>query len=234
MTFALDARARALGRLAAALLVPVIVFWGVLSAYSVVGQQTRLMLVALSFCAAGGAVVFHGLERFPVKPVNLNWLIRVLFAVSAGLTLLTLTRETLRDQAVSYAAGLIDEASYRYANVGAYAPMIARLAEFAPGTQVRFLFEPRAFDCPAHIICIGDLLFDHWSRPQAAGIPLEDMLAAYRAAGDDHWLVFDTGYDAYMNVSQRVAIDATLPAALEQHFIPVWTDGFNYTIYTWK
>lgn len=234
VTFTLDDRARALGRLAVALLLPVIAAWGVLSAYSVVGQQTRLMLVALSFCAVGGAVVLHGLARFPVKPINLNWMIRILFAVSAALTLLTLTRESLRDEAAPYLVGLTDEAGYRYANLGAYAPMIERLAEFPPGTQVRFLFEPRAFDCPAHITCIGDLLFDQWSRPQAAGVSLAEMLAAYRAAGDDYWLVFETGYAAYMNVSQRVAIDATLPDALEGNFVPVWTDEFHYTIYTWR
>jgi hypothetical protein len=232
--FALDARARALGRLAVALLVPVIAFWGVLSAYSVVGQQIRLMLVALSFCAVGGAVVFHGLERFPIRPINVNWMIRILFAISAGVTLVALTRETLRDQAVSYAVGLTDETGYRYANLGTYVTMIERLDEFPPGTQVRFVFEPRAFDCPAHITCIGDLVLDLWSRPQAAGVPLEAMLTAYRAAGDDYWLVFESGHRAFMEVSQRPAIDAALPAALDRYFVPVWTDGFSYTIYTWR
>jgi len=230
----LDERARALGRLSVALVVPVIVMWGVLSAYSVVGQQTRLMLVALPFCAAGGAVTLHGLARFPRKPLHLDWMIRVLFLVTAVLTTLDLVRNFSRDQAAPYLLGLISAQDYRIANLSSYPLMIDRLAQLPPGTRVRFIFEPRAYDCPAQIVCIGDLLFDHWSRPQAAGATAAETLAAYRAAGDDYWLVFDTGYQAYLAVSQRLAIDQGLPAALEQAFVPVWTDGFNYTLYTWR
>lgn len=230
----LDARVLGLGRLAVALLVPMILVWGVLSAYSVVGQQTRLMLVALPFFAVAGAVTLHGLAQWPRKPLHIGWMIRVLFGVTAALTVVDLAVNFTRDAAAPYLLGLENAAGYRYANNGAYAPMIDRLAELPPETRIRFLFEPRTYDCPDHIVCVGDLLFDHWSRPQAAGQTVEGLLAAYRATGDQYWLVFDTGYTAYMNVSQRVAIDSTLPAALEAYFVPVWTDGLNYTLYTWR
>lgn len=231
--FALDDRAKAFSRAIVVWLIPLIGVWTALSAYSVVGQQTRLMVVALPGFALASAAAFHGLSRFPRKPVDIGFIIRAAFIVTLMLHLIDITTSVARSRVVGHLTGVVSREDYFYAQTGAYYGAMQALETLPAGSQVRLMWEPRGYYCPANVSCIGDMLFDHWSRPIAAGQSEDETFAAFRAAGDDYWLLFHSGYETYLGVSQRRAIDEVFAAALEQAMVPVWTDGLRYTLYTW-
>jgi hypothetical protein len=103
------------------------------------------------------------------------------------------------------------------------------------GATVRFILEPRGLYCPETVTCIADVLLDHWLRPAVTGRTPDEIMRAYRAAGDDYWLVWDTAIDEHREAfAQYDALIAPLPEAIAAHMTPVWTDGLRYSIYTWR
>jgi hypothetical protein len=235
----LSTEARRLARAALALAVPLLAFWIVMAATSGIGAQTRLMVMALPAAAVLGALGLQGMASWPRKPLNLLFVARALLALTLAFTLLDAARETVSKQVVPYLMGTISREQYRAANIipggATYTHMAAGLAELPAGSQIRLLFEPRTYDCPRGITCLGDILFDHWARALRSGQTPEQVFAGWRAAGDDYLVVFNPGYEFNAKDARFAAENALFPAALDAAMTQVWTDaaGF-YTLYEWK
>ncbi len=227
----LDTRAKRLALDALALLLPLLVFWGVMAAASSIGIQTRLMVMALPACAAAGAVALHGLARFPKKPLDINFIVRAALALTLALTLLDALRETVREQGVPYLMAQVEMDDYMYANTGAYYNAMINLPA---GSRVLFAWEPRGFYCPATVTCTADVLFDNWKLPQTAeGLTPDEVFARYRAEYD-YVLFFGSLYDQYLDFSTYPELDRAFPSERDRWMTPVWTDGVRYTLYGWN
>lgn len=235
----LNADARRLARAALALGAPLLVFWAALAATSGIGAQTRLMTMALPAAAALGALGMQGMAGWPRRPFNLLFVVRALLALTLVFALLDAARQTVSSQVLPYLMGTISREQYRAANIvpggAAYTQMAARLAGLPAGSQVRLLFEPRTYDCPRALACLGDILFDHWARALRNERTPEAVFAGWRAAGDDYVVVFNPGYEFNAQDARFAAENALFPAALDAAMTPLWTDaaGF-YTLYTWR
>ncbi len=230
----LDERARRLAKDGLTLLLPLIGFWMVMSAWSAVGIQTRLMLMSLPAFAVTGALGFAGLANFPKKPIDINWMVRAAFAVTFALSFIDKLATFTREQSLPYLMGQVTVGDFMYSNTGAYYGALQNLSTLPAGSQVRFLWEPRTYHCPETVTCIPDILFDHWVRPQFAGAAPDEVFAQFRDSGDDYVLFFHAGYDVYTTFSHHSDLDRLFPQAIEQAMTPVWTDGLRYTLYTWK
>jgi 4-amino-4-deoxy-L-arabinose transferase-like glycosyltransferase len=231
----LDARARRLAALTAIALIPLIAVWTVTSLGSSVGMQTRLMAMSLSFFAVAGAVGLTGLMALPKKPLAIGFIVRALIVITVIFNTLDALHIWLRESAPRYAFGLISMDDYGYINTFAYYPAMRSLEPLPEGAQVRFMWEPRGYYCPAHLTCTADALLDHWLYPAVTGSEPDAIFASYRAAGDDYLLVWRAGYDHYRDLFDRYGdqIDGFYPA-LERHMVEVWTDGLRYTLYGWR
>lgn len=60
--------------------------------------------------------------------------------------------------------------------------------------------------------------------PLRNGATLDEVFAGYQVAGDDYLLLFMTGYETYLSVTQHDEYDQQFAAAIEQYMTPVWTD----------
>lgn len=229
-------RPRALARDCLWLGGPLVLFWMVLAAGSEIGQQTRLMTVALPFCAAAGALAFDGLSRWPRQPLDVRFVLQAVLAVTLLLGLAEPLRETVRVRAVPVLLGSTSRADFLAHNLGLYDQAMRHLDELPAGSQVRLVWEPRAYYCPPDTVCPPDILFDHWAYPLMAGQTPDEVLAGWQAEGDTHLLVFGRGLDfALQNDPRFRPYDALFAAAVESHLTPVWrSDPAAYTLYEWR
>jgi hypothetical protein len=216
-------------------LAPLIAVWTVTALGSSVGMQTRLMTMTLPAFAVAGAIALRGLAAFPTKPLDVRFIGRTLIIASIGLYAIDGVRVWAGEGAAAVVLSITAPDEYLYNNTGAHYPAMTALAQLPAGSQVRFMWEPRAYYCPAEIVCRADVLFDHWLYPRYQGVAPDAVLAGYRADGDDYLLVWRAGYDEYNDVFARYAdLTASFYPALERQMREVWTDGVRYTVYGWQ
>ncbi len=228
----LDERARRLARDAVTLLIPLLIFWGVMAAANGIGIQTRLMIAGLPAFAIAGAIGLHGLSQFPKKPFDINFIVRVVLALTLALTVLDAARTTVHDQALPYLLGFEDLPDYMYTNTGAYYNALAHLP---PKSRVLLMWEPRGYYCPPTVTCQADVLFDNWKLPMLDdGLTADEVMQRYQDQGVQYVLFFRTLYDQYLQFSRQPDLDQQFPAALDHWMTPVWTDSVRYTLYGWK
>jgi hypothetical protein len=228
----LSERARRLSLDAVTILIPLLIFWGIMTLSGSVGIQTRLMAMAFPAFAAAGAMTLHGLAKFPKKPLDINFIVRAILGLTLALTMLDAVRETVKEKVVPYLLSQTDMNDYMYANTGAYYNAIINLP---PGSRAMILYEPRGYYCPLSVTCTADVLFDNWKLPMMnEGLTPEQVFERYREQGYDYVLWFESLYQQYLEFSMRRDLDELLPAALEQAMEPVWSDELRYTLYGWK
>ncbi|MFQ3566853.1 MAG: glycosyltransferase family 39 protein [Aggregatilineales bacterium] len=214
----------------ALLLVPIYGFWIIAAAFTGIGMQTRLMIALVPLSALLGALVIAAIARWPQKPVNLHFILRVLIVITFAVNLVDVVYRITSRGVIDVMTAVASREEYLFLQLMTMPDTLEQLAALPKGTRVRLMWEPRYYHCPAHIDCDPDELFDHWSRAvRDAGSP-EAAFAAFRAAGDDYLLFFRFGYERFPTF--RPEIDALFPAAVEAALTPVWTtpDG-RYTLY---
>lgn len=232
----LDAPARRLAAACWALLAPLLLIWAALAAFTLLGAQTRLMMPALAVSAVAGALALEGTARWPQKPVSLYPVLRGIVAFTFVLALAEMVYVTVRERPAAYLTAAADRAEYLDTRLGVYAGAMRRLAELPAGTQVRFLWEPQGYYCPAHLTCAADALLDAWPHPLRAGQTPDAVFAGWQAAGDDYVLVFDGGRRFLTEVETRAAPEnRQFEAAAARWLAPVWADDAGaYILYTWR
>ncbi len=212
--------------------------WMALAAVSNIGMGPRQTgAVFLAVASVAGGLGFHALSRWPRKPFDLYFILRGIVMFTLMLMLVETVQSTLRGGQVNYFAGLVGRERYLDSTLGAYSSAMHRLEDLPAGSQVRFLWEPRTYYCPAALICNGDVLTDFWAHPLIQGQTVEEVLAAWRAGGDDYLLVWDTGLDFALtpeSYDPYIPINAQFPTVRDEWLEPVWTDGVAYTLYRWK
>ena len=232
--------ARLLARAVLPLALVSLIFWMALAAVSGIGAQPRLMLFGLPFAVVLGALAFHGVAHWPRTPLDINFLMRAALALTVLLGFFTIADDLAKADPDRY---LIENDGERYlrANLGSYYAAVRQLESLPPGSQVLLMWEPKSFYCPDHIICLPDILFDHWSWPLRRGVEGAALMQQWRDDGIDYLLVHglregsDFGYDFWLSAHDTLrAENAQFPAALADSMQPVWSDDFAYTLYTWR
>ena len=226
----LESPARQLARDALTLILPLLAFWAIMAALNSVGIQTRLMVMALPAFAAAGAVALHGLAHFPKKPIDINFIVRGVLALTLALGFLDAVSETSREQVVPYLLAQEDMGAYMYTNTGAY---YGALQNLPAGSRVLLLWEPRGFYCPANVTCTADVLFDQWKLPLLAGLTPDQVFERYHA-NYDYLLLSTTLYEQYLPFSTHRDLDEQITTMIDKWMKPVWTDNLRYTLYGWK
>ncbi len=239
---ALKRRGRVFAADGIVLAVVVLIFWAMLSAFNGIAAQTRMMAMAFPLAAALGGLALTTIDDLPRKPIYVGFIVRALFVITFALHSFDVIRDVVQDQVVPYTLGMISEDDYLSGKLGAHYPALRQLASLPEGSHVRLMFEPRSLYCPASVTCHPDVMFDYWRRPLRLGATPDQVFEAYRADGDDYWLVWmDTdptvaasGFDFDRADPAHTAADDLFPVALQTHMIAVWTDGLFYTLYTWR
>jgi hypothetical protein len=230
----LEKRARRLCLSGALLAVPIFVFWAVSAAYAGIAMQTRLMIMLFPIGAVMGALALDAFSQMPEKPVNFTFLLRAFVAITLFASALEAFNRLTWSRVGSYLLGQTSESEYLFQHLATYPATMMQLGELPDGAQVRLLWEPRAYYCPANVTCIPDVMFDLWSGALTPDQTAADVLRRWHEEGDDYILFFHLGYEAYMNYTYRYDEDVILPESLESSLIRLWTtaDG-RYTLYTW-
>ncbi len=213
---------------------PLLLFWAVLAASTGIGMQTRLIMVGLPTAAVAGALGVYSLSLMPEKPVYVAFIVRAALVFTFLYGAIDVTRQFVSSGTASVLLALESRDQFLDANLQAQAGALRALASLPHSSRVRLMWEPRSFDCPSTIVCEPDVLFDHWAYPLQNGASADDVLAAWRDAGVDYLLVWDTGYEGNANDPRFAALNALFPAARDRWLTLVWTDGVRYTLYGWK
>ncbi|MDL1900464.1 hypothetical protein FBR02_06810 [Anaerolineae bacterium CFX9] len=217
-------------------LLPLYVFWAATALTTGIGMQTRLNIGILPVSAVLSAIALTGIFRMPVKPLNVGFVVRVLIVISALMATLDVLVRVNDYRLLPYFTGQSDEADYRFWRIVTYPQVMAQLGQQVPaGSTVRFLYEPRGYDCPPGLTCRADVLFDHWGRGLLHLQSVQAVFESWRAEGDDFILFFEPGYQAFLSIAYYPEQEPLLLAALEDELAWVWTseDG-RYTLYTWR
>lgn len=225
-------------RLVLVLLGALLLQWMALAAVSNIGMGPRQTgAVFMAVAAVAGGLGFYALSRWPRKPFDLNFIVRGIVAFTLALMLIESVQTTLRAGQVAYFAALAGRDRYLDSQLGAHINAMRQLATLPAGSRVRFLWEPRAYYCPAAITCDGDVLTDFWAHPLAQGQTPEAVMAGWQAGGDDYLLVWETGLDFALTpeaYAPYIPFNEMFPAARERWLEEVWTDGVAYRLYRWR
>jgi hypothetical protein len=231
----LEARTRRLALDTLTFALPMLLYWMASAAFTAIGMQTRLMTMLLPASALLGALALYGLARAPQR--DFYGLVRGLLAATLILNALDTIKATEQEQAVPYLLASVSREDYLLADDTLNAFVNATnegMAGLPAGSQVRLLWEPRGYPCPPHLRCVADVITDAWAHPLWHGAQPDDVLAAWRAAGDDYFLVWDTGYE-FFSADPRFRDEVALwPPARDRALRRVWTDGVRYSLWTWR
>jgi hypothetical protein len=176
------------------------------------------------------------MARWPHKPVALYPVLRGIVAFTFVLSLVEMVNVTVSERPAAYLTAAISRADYLDARLGVYANAMRRLDDLPAGTQVRFLWEPQGFYCPAHLTCAPDSLLDAWPHAIRAGQSPDEVFAGWQAAGDGYVLVFDVGRRFLTEVETRAAPEnRQFEEAATRWLAQVWADDDGaYSLYTWR
>jgi hypothetical protein len=238
---ALSDNARQLLRICSISALSILALWMLMAATSGIGAQPRLMLLGVPGVTVLGALAFHSLSRWPKRPVDIEFLMRgaLVFTTLIG-SINIAHRITSTNPGIYFVEN--DTDSYLRNNLGNYYATMRQLDTLPAGSRVLFLWEPKSYYCPADIICMADVVLDHWSRPLRLGSNPDDLMRQWRDdEGVDYLLVWGLkpgsgfGYDLWLASDTVVQTEnEQFPTALDTYAEPIWTDGAAYTLFAWK
>ncbi|MEL6404167.1 MAG: glycosyltransferase family 39 protein [Chloroflexota bacterium] len=223
----------------------ILVFFMILAAVSGIGGQVRLSITGLPLAAILGGFAFYSLEQWQRRPLDMMFLtqsaiiLTLLFTVPEHISYFTDSR-VLEFHTSDRTADTTTD-SYLSNNVqGALYDAMLEIEALPEGSRVLFLWEPKAYYCPAHITCTGDLLFDNWARPLQLGATPDELIAEWQA-NYDYFLLFDidseeapNGFSLWRDLQEFATERNNLfptyfyPAVTEE-----WTLANQYTLYSW-
>src|SRR5690606_948745 len=186
---ALSDNARQLVRICSISALSILALWMLMAATSGIGAQPRLMLLGVPVVTVLGALAFHSLSRWPKRPVNIEFLMRgaLVFTTLIG-SINIAHRITSTNPGIYFVENNTD--SYLRNNLGNYYATMRQLDTLPAGSRVLFLREPKSYYCPTDIICMADVVLDHWSRPLRLGSNPDYLMRQWRDdEGVDYLLV---------------------------------------------
>jgi hypothetical protein len=218
-----------------------LLFWMFLAATSGIGAQPRLMLVGAPIAAILGALGLRSIAQLPRRPLDVYFILQAIIIFALLLGLFDVVHKFADTRVLDFMTGTIDKDHYVQQNLGLNYPALRHLETLPEGSVVQLMWEPKSYYCPDTIICIPDVLYDNWSHPIRTGTNPDDLMQQWRDEGIDYLLVYGLhteygeGYDFWLQAHQS-AYDANIlfPDLLEKYMMPIWNDGYLYTLYTWK
>jgi 4-amino-4-deoxy-L-arabinose transferase-like glycosyltransferase len=237
--FCLNERQRWLVRMSLVFSIPLAVFWLVMAAFTGMGVQTRLMTPILPLAGVWGGLALHSLALWPRKPLDLNFVVRIMLMVTLLLAGIEVAQTTTHSSVVQYLMAEKDRDTYLFENLGSYYEAVRYLKTLPADSRVRLMWEPRSYHCP--VTCIPDILFDRWTYPLAKGETPDAIFEEWRHEGDDYLLIFKPGYEFVLaeakNDPQKTDTVSKLGSfqeTLNRWMTPVWKNNLGHTLYGWK
>jgi hypothetical protein len=240
----LDDNARKRARDLIMLIVPLYVIWVFLAATSGTGTQTRLVVPLLGVSAVLGAIAFYGVTKLPRKPLDLGFLLRIVLALTIGLSLSDAAAVVINSKSLAWLSGGVTTETYLNDNLGVWYTAMGRLDELESGAQVRMLWELKTYHCPPNLTCIPDTMLDAYSLPIWRGDTPDAVFDAWRGGGDDYVLVNWIDYYTFTDTDTFYrAENLGFPEVIARRMTPLWevqylqTDGrvgVAYALYGWN
>jgi hypothetical protein len=203
------------------------------------GVQTRLMTPILPLAAVWGGLAFHSLSRWPRKPVDLHFVVRMMLIVTLVFAGIEVLQTTTHSGVVQYFMAEKDRDTYLFENLGSYYEAVRHLATLPADSRVRLMWEPRSYHCP--VTCIPDVLFDRWTYPLAKGQTPDAIFEEWQREGDDYLLIFEPGYEFVLDEAKHdprkadaVTKLGSFRETLNRWMTPVWKNNLGHTLYGWK
>ncbi|MBN2555334.1 MAG: hypothetical protein JXA97_05290 [Anaerolineales bacterium] len=208
--------------------------WLLQMASSTLLIQTRLLMPVFPMFAILAVAGQHALERWPgwgrSAAFVLSGLMAMVFCVTAYEYLVC----TAESAPLRVILGVETRDSYRLRKLGGYYIAIDEVNQLPDGSVIRFLWEPRSFDCREGVVCEPDALLDRWWHARRGGVTPEALQAEWQQEGVTHILLFDDGARA----AQAAATDPFSQADWDALAFmtgnllePVWNDLEGYTLY---
>lgn len=208
--------------------------WLVQMASSALLIQTRLLMPVFPMLAVLAASGFAALERFRDWGRSAAFILSGLMLFVFAATAFGYLSETVKDGTLGVVLGEASMDSYRLQELGGYVIAMDQVNQLDDGAVIRFLWEPRSYDCREDIVCQPDALLDRWWYARHAGLGAEDVMEDWRAEGVTHVLLFrdgmaaarDAGYDPFL-AEDWIQLEKFTEELLQ----PVWTDLPGYALY---
>jgi hypothetical protein len=207
--------------------------WIGLVALSPLGQQARLFFSALPALALLGAGGLAALEALNIPQLRLSRVIRPVGGLVLALHLLEFGAYFVAHNPVPYLLGQQTARDYAVANLGWYPVAMERINALPASARVKFVWEARALDCDPAGRCDPDVVIDRWWHARRALGDPPAILAAWKAQGFTHVLIYDTGADfARRDPNSLFASDDWLAlGTLRQNLIRLEMFGGGYSLY---
>ncbi len=191
--------------------------------------QTRFYYALFPAFAALAAFGFAGLSRARLGTVGLRRVAGAVVLLALGLNAVEVGLHTVKSGALRTVLGLHSTEAYLADNLGWYAPVMADVRQLGPQTRTLLLFEPRSFYCRPN--CAPDEILDRWKRSLTTFGSPQAVLAAWKAEGFTHLLVYRAGVE-FMRESGDPHVTPAEWAALEA-FLADLPEPVNYDNVYW-
>lgn len=241
----LPEKARQLGKTVLPLAIVVLLYWMLVAAMTNIGAQTRLMLVAIPLAAILCGLAFHSVEQWLRRPLDMVFILQAAIILSVFFGMFDFINYFAHSRVLEYHATVLNEDSYLRLgnNAGALYDAMLALEDLPADSHVLFLWEPKTYYCPDDMTCVGDLLFDNWSRPLQMGASPEGLIEQWQS-DYDYVLIFDVntgnvdtsdGYSRWIWIHDfAVAENELFPQFFYDNVTTLWSDDIAYTIYEWQ
>jgi hypothetical protein len=174
---------------------------GLLYAAWLLGAATSSLLIiprllfplvpVLVILLAGSALRLFEVE---LKGLSLGRITLALMIVVLTLTTFGRVGEMLGSQSLQVALGWTSSEDFLYQELGWYHGAVRSIDALGDTSRVLFLFEPRAYHCPADR-CIPDGILDRWYWSRQRDLTNPEILSEWRDQGATHVLVYQLGVE---------------------------------------
>ncbi len=230
----LPSTARPMAKVAAWAGLPMLIAWVVLGAFTGLGAQTRLMMPLLPIAAILGALGFFSLGRWPVRPVNIGFVIHALLVMTLIFSTIEVTGSVVRDGVARVLLSTQSGQAYLQTNLGTYAIAMQQLGALPDEARVLLLWEPRAYYCP--VDCTPDPISgDLWTRALRVQDDPRAVFASWHDEGYTHVLLSEAGLRfsiTEIGASGPFYAEIVRWPTSSSFLVPIWDDGVGgYTLY---
>jgi len=215
------------------LVLPLLAIWWVVSSFSNIGIQLRLMIAGLPAIAVLGSLALYSLKRWPSKAVNLYFIFQALFVLSLLLECMQIVQYGMTRDLFEYTTAAVGRNEFLSATLGSYYDAMQHLSKLPSGTKVQFVWELRGYYCPISVNCVADPFLDNWRGPFEGGKPPDAIFADWQHQGDDYVLVYNNALNYFKDQRRSGPSANAFAATLPRWLDPVWSND-QYTLYTWR
>jgi hypothetical protein len=216
-----------------AFVAPLLILWWMVSSNTNLGIQVRFMTMALPTMALLGALAVRWVQRWPIKPINMFFMLQAIFILSFAFAAVDAARLFIQLGGVSYAFGLTDRDTVLNTSPPYYYAAMQRLETLPAGAKVHFLWEMRGYYCPAIVQCQVDYVLDDWQQVLLSGQTPDQAFAGWKGSGDSYFLINNDALKFFLDSPRTADAMKQYIATFPRWLSPIWSNEM-YTLYSWK